>query len=802
MSQKDDSENDIWDYKPLEKKKKTGGHVSGTVVRRRCSRNPGKKNIKRPKQAAGSGHDSIQVNTQEQETSLPSLSPANQKTNTDDPAAQGSSSEDFCPICQMPFSVLVVQSQRWHVAECLDVPRDRCKECPDGLLCCSTIPTHFRKYSHTLLAHSRANDITAVLSMSQQEGTSEETSHSRLPGLSGHVGDSVLESSQESSVSLSSCSASKCFNDSGTPPGQVKNGLLLLRSPGPEDFKKKKGWSPSPKGQRSTSASQESKAEPSAAQLKADGGGRAGEGPSIKPEPSPYDDEEISFSPLSEFPAEFEVGNGEVRKSLFTAGDKQNENSFELFGEDELLTDFVDSFVNDQLLEEPSAALSSPQLKAVTSSAPSTSLAPSQVDNSAPNTSFQSPQSVVLLRLRETLNSQIQKDSWAQSEQPESESSLLTQRSQTMAPRKGQSKAGQASGLKQQDIGVYFGLKPLPVKEKEPESRPDEVGITSSQTQAPGENPRSRRRRGSRERRNNTGTTAEPSGGAGTVGGSDAVGAAQTQGRGGRGGRGGNGRWRQGRWGRQTADGEDKPRCPFYKKIPGTKFVVDAFNYGEIEGVAAYFLTHFHSDHYGGLRKNSTLPIYCNRITGNLVKSKLKVAEEFVHILPMNSRVTVEGVGVILLEANHCPGAAMLLLFLPDGQTVLHTGDFRADPSMETYPELLNCRVQTLYLDTTYCSPQYTFPKQQEAISVAASAAFESVTLNPRTLVVCGSYSVGKEKVFLALAEVLGSKVCLSRDKYNTMCCLESEQVRRLITTDWKAAQVHVLPMMQLTFRE
>lgn len=43
----------------------------------------------------------------------------------------------------------------------------------------------------------------------------------------------------------------------------------------------------------------------------------------------------------------------------------------------------------------------------------------------------------------------------------------------------------------------------------------------------------------------------------------------------------------------------------------------------------------------------------------------------------------------------------MLLFFLPDGQTVLHTGDFRADSSMEMYPELLSCRVQTLYLDTT-----------------------------------------------------------------------------------------------------
>lgn len=40
------------------------------------------------------------------------------------------------------------------------------------------------------------------------------------------------------------------------------------------------------------------------------------------------------------------------------------------------------------------------------------------------------------------------------------------------------------------------------------------------------------------------------------------------------------------------------------------------------------------------------------QITGNLVKSKLRVAEQYVHILPMNTQVTVEGVKVILLDAN------------------------------------------------------------------------------------------------------------------------------------------------------
>ncbi|XP_019938690.2 DNA cross-link repair 1A protein [Paralichthys olivaceus] len=806
MSQRDECENDIWEYKPLQKKKRTQKPPSAATTTRRCTTG---KTSKRDNTTAppvethtrtekvrtdGRAGSSTCVDVDSVETLTVSsvLSPACETVQTDS-AAEGPSSGHFCPMCQMPFSVLVVQTQRWHVAECLDTPRDKCKECPDGLQCSSTIPNHYKKFNHTLLAHSRANSDSSLLSLSQQAETRGETGLSHLPGLMNNdVDGSEFETSQDSAVSVSASSPHNSIT--GTPLSKRTNGLLCLRSPGPDDLKKKKGWSSSTKGHKSISASQESKTEISSTPVKEESGACE-----VLPK-SETEHEAISYSPLSEFPPQTEVNKSECRKSLFKSDAFDNdENSLTLFGdsfssEDEL-TQFIDNMETNNVSEEGLSS-SNIQLESVTSLADSTGKGEGRgkaANPISPCTSIQSPQSVVLERLRETLQSSqslYSKDSKEsiQSEQPHA-NSRQELKSETMPLQRTQSKAAQASSLKQTDIGVFFGLKPLK-KEKEVQSAPSEHSTASNL--ALGENSGQRRQRRERQKKSKADTTTDASQGTATV---VSSGAASAQGEARKGWRGG---WR--RRNRTNADGEvELPRCPFYKKIPGTKFVIDAFHYGEIEGIAAYFLTHFHSDHYGGLTKNATVPIYCNRITGNLVKSKLRVAEQYIHILPMNTQVTVEGVKVILLEANHCPGAAMLLFFLPDGQTILHTGDFRADPSMETYPELLSCRVQTLYLDTTYCSPEYTFPRQQEVISFAANTAFELVTLNPRTLVVCGSYSVGKEKVFLALAEVLGSKVCLSRDKYNTMCCLESEQVRQRITTDWKAAQVHVLPMMQLS---
>ncbi|KAI3343074.1 DRMBL-domain-containing protein [Ustulina deusta] len=310
--------------------------------------------------------------------------------------------------------------------------------------------------------------------------------------------------------------------------------------------------------------------------------------------------------------------------------------------------------------------------------------------------------------------------------------------------------------------------------------------------------------------------------------------------------------------------------CPFYKIMPGFFICVDAFRYGAVKGCNAYFLSHFHSDHYIGLTANwSHGPIYCSKVTGSLIRSQLRTPSKYIKELEFEETLEVpgtEGVTVTMLPANHCPGSSLFLFEKkigrgsnPRTQRILHCGDFRACPAQVAHPLLKPDTVDTIsgkvkqqkidvcYLDTTYLSPQYSFPPQNDVIRACAdfckalsgdpstaNEAFDrlrrekgSTTVNSffpkgngdttaaviksedsdtrtrsdpknRLLVICGTYSIGKERVCKAIAQALNTKIFASPSKIKICSQLGDPELTALMTSNPYEAQVHMQMLMEI----
>ncbi|GJC80228.1 DNA cross-link repair protein pso2/snm1 [Colletotrichum liriopes] len=306
-----------------------------------------------------------------------------------------------------------------------------------------------------------------------------------------------------------------------------------------------------------------------------------------------------------------------------------------------------------------------------------------------------------------------------------------------------------------------------------------------------------------------------------------------------------------------------KRTCPFYKIMPGFYICVDAFRYGAVKGCSAYFLSHFHSDHYIGLTANWTHgPIYCSKVTGDLVKMQLRVAAHWVRPLEFDETVDVpgtEGVTVTMIPANHCPGSSLFLFEKSMGkgpsakkQRILHCGDFRACPAQVGHsllkPEVQDSisgkvkqqKIDVCYLDTTYLNPRYSFPPQNDVIKACADmckslapdqsledntwdkinreAGTETVSkfftktnvegeapkVKPknapkeRLLVICGTYSIGKERICKAIAQALGSKIFASKSKIRICSKLGDPELTALMTDNPYEAQVHMQMLMEI----
>lgn len=290
---------------------------------------------------------------------------------------------------------------------------------------------------------------------------------------------------------------------------------------------------------------------------------------------------------------------------------------------------------------------------------------------------------------------------------------------------------------------------------------------------------------------------------------------------------------------RSTARVVKRPKLPEIKILSftsGHRIVVDGFNFEREPGINQYFLSHFHSDHYMGIRKSwDHGTIYGSQITIDLMISKFNVSRDLARALPMNRETWfTETISVILLDANHCPGATVFLFQEWDAsrssvlKQILHTGDFRSNPGLiSRLNSICTSRIHQIYLDTTYLIPGFHFPSQQSVLDVTAQFASDLVQKGIRNyfndsqqsilkfvrrsgsslhkcLFLVGTYTIGKEKLAIAIAEALNTKIYVPKksSRFKIISNYLSYFPEDMITHDLQESCVHLVPLRILRSKE
>lgn len=236
--------------------------------------------------------------------------------------------------------------------------------------------------------------------------------------------------------------------------------------------------------------------------------------------------------------------------------------------------------------------------------------------------------------------------------------------------------------------------------------------------------------------------------------------------------------------------------------------MVDGFEYATPSLTSNYFLTHFHSDHYGGITRHWDLGIiYCSEPTANLVNQQLGVGRQYLHPLPVGVAVPIKTssektVSVTLHNANHCPGAIMFL-FEVGKRNIMHVGDFRWHrEQMAALGE--QCRIDDLFLDTTYCDPKYVLPTQAEAVRAAVETAVSEARKyeKMRLLLVFGAYTIGKERIYLSVAKHLNKKVYVDTRRFRVLRAVLDDDDLKWITTNPEESMLWVVPLGHVNMKK
>jgi DNA cross-link repair 1A protein len=198
------------------------------------------------------------------------------------------------------------------------------------------------------------------------------------------------------------------------------------------------------------------------------------------------------------------------------------------------------------------------------------------------------------------------------------------------------------------------------------------------------------------------------------------------------------------------------------------------------------------------------------------VIEELKVNKGCITVLPIGEPVKIEGATVTFIDANQykiiiisncsCPGAVVIIFELRNGQKYLHCGDFRANTDLICHPLLIRNKFDAVFIDTTYCDPEYCLPEQNEVINAVSNYIHQSVfphakadeDISDSYLVIVGTYKIGKERIVTGICDILDSKLFVSAEKLKIIKCLQDDKLLQRIDRDPLKCSVHMISMLHL----
>lgn len=148
-----------------------------------------------------------------------------------------------------------------------------------------------------------------------------------------------------------------------------------------------------------------------------------------------------------------------------------------------------------------------------------------------------------------------------------------------------------------------------------------------------------------------------------------------------------------------------------------------------------------------------------------------------------------------------------MFLFEVGKKKILHVGDFRWNQEimMQQAPlrALQRETLDELFLDTTYCDPKYSLPTQEEAIQATIKLFDAETKNNGKTLHLFGSYTIGKERIYMKVASRFGMKVYVDARRYKILSALQwSREQMKLLTTRKEEASIWVVPLGDINFKK